>query len=254
MTSIVIAFFALLLLGFPIAFIMLAICQFACLAILNINPTAVIQQAFSGLNSFTILAVPFFIISGNIAANGGTAGSLINVMRKLFGKLPGGLGIAAVAASAFFAAITGSSMACIVAVGAMMLPHMKEEKYPDEMAIGIVNSAGSLGILIPPSIPMVTLSVVMGVSVADTFAAGLMPGILLALVWCVYIGLVCKKQGIPLPEFRQKSFEYGFKDFLKDIPAVGIVHLTHNDVMRHELVQQIVQAYDAYFRKGKESN
>lgn len=220
MTSIVIAFFALLLLGFPIAFIMLAICQFACLAILNINPTAVIQQAFSGLNSFTILAVPFFIISGNIAANGGTAGSLINVMRKLFGKLPGGLGIAAVAASAFFAAITGSSMACIVAVGAMMLPHMKEEKYPDEMAIGIVNSAGSLGILIPPSIPMVTLSVVMGVSVADTFAAGLLPGILLALVWCVYIGLVCKKQGIPLPEFRQKSFEYGFKDFLKDIPAV----------------------------------
>lgn len=220
MTLIVAAFFGLLLLGFPIAFIMLAICMFACLAILNINPTAVIQQAYSGLNSFTILAVPFFIISGNIAAKGGTASSLINVMRKLFGKLPGGLGICAVAASAFFAAITGSSMACIVAVGAMMLPHMAEEQYPEEMSIGIVNSAGSLGILIPPSIPMVTLSVVMGVSVADTFAAGLLPGLILALVWCLYIGIICYKKGIPLPEFRQRAYDYGFRDFLKDLPAV----------------------------------
>jgi C4-dicarboxylate transporter DctM subunit len=220
MSTIVVVFFGLLLLGFPIAFVMLAVCMFACLAILNINPTAVIQQAYSGLNSFTILAVPFFIISGNIAANGGTASSLINVMRKLFGKLPGGLGICAVAASAFFAAITGSSMACIVAVGAMMLPHMAEEKYPEEMAIGIVNSAGALGILIPPSIPMVSLSVVMGVSVADTFAAGLIPGLLLALVWCLYIGFICRKKGIPLPEFRQKSYEYSFKDFVKDLPAV----------------------------------
>lgn len=220
MSTIVVVFFGLLLLGFPIAFVMLAVCMFACLAILNINPTAVIQQAYSGLNSFTILAVPFFIISGNIAANGGTAGSLINVMRKLFGKLPGGLGICAVAASAFFAAITGSSMACIVAVGAMMLPHMAEEKYPEEMAVGIVNSAGSLGILIPPSIPMVSLSVVMGVSVADTFAAGLIPGILLALAWCLYIGFICQKKGIPLPEFRQKSYEYGLKDLVKDLPAV----------------------------------
>lgn len=220
MSTIVIAFFGLLLLGFPIAFIMLGVCMFACLAVLNINPTAVIQQAFSGLNSFTILAVPFFIISGNIAANGGTAGSLINVMRKLFGRLPGGLGICAVAASAFFAAITGSSMACIVAVGAMMLPYMAEEKYPEEMAIGIVNSAGSLGILIPPSIPMVTLSVVMGVSVADTFAAGLMPGLILALVWCLYITFVCHRKGIPLPEFRQKSYDYGFRDLLKDLPAL----------------------------------
>ena len=114
MGTIVIAFFGLLLLGFPIAFVMLAICIFACLAIISVNPTAVIQQAFSGLNSYTILAVPFFIISGNIAANGGTAQSLINVMRKIFGKLPGGLGICAVAASAFFAAITGSSMACMI--------------------------------------------------------------------------------------------------------------------------------------------
>ena len=220
MGTIVIAFFGLLLLGFPIAFVMLAICIFACLAIISVNPTAVIQQAFSGLNSYTILAVPFFIISGNIAANGGTAQSLINVMRKIFGKLPGGLGICAVAASAFFAAITGSSMACIVAVGAMMLPHMKEEQYPDEMSIGIVNSAGSLGILIPPSIPMVTLSVVMGVSVADTFAAGLMPGLILALIWCLYIGFICRKKGIPLPEFRQKAYDYSFKDLVKDLPAL----------------------------------
>ena len=97
---------------------------------------------------------------------------------------------------------------------------MLEEGYPSDMAIGVVNSAGSLGILIPPSIPMVTLSVVMGVSVADTFAAGLIPGLLLAGAWAVYVCFTCKKKGIPNAEFRKKTFEYGLKDFVKDLPAV----------------------------------
>lgn len=220
MSLFVTIFMILLLLGFPIAFVMLATCIFACLAIMGVNPTAVIQQTFSGLNSFTIMAVPFFIISGSIASNGGTAQSLVNVMRKIFGRLPGGLGISAIMASAFFAAITGSSMACIVAVGALMIPSMLEEGYPDDMAIGVVNSAGSLGILIPPSIPMVTLSVVMGVSVAETFSAGVIPGIMLAVAWSAYVCVVCKKKGIPSKEFQQKTFDYGLKDFVKDLPAV----------------------------------
>ena len=220
MSVIIMGFMILLMLGFPIAFVMLAVTIFGSQFIMGTNPTAIIQQAFSGLNSYTILAVPFFIISGSIASNGGTARSLVNVMRKAFGRLPGGLGIAAIMASAFFAAITGSSMACIVAVGALMIPYMLEEGYPSDMAIGVVNSAGSLGILIPPSIPMVTLSVVMGVSVADTFAAGLIPGLLLAGAWAVYVCFTCKKKGIPNAEFRKKTFEYGFKDFVKDLPAV----------------------------------
>lgn len=220
MSVIIMGFMILLMLGFPIAFVMLAVTIFGSQFIMGTNPTAIIQQAFSGLNSYTILAVPFFIISGSIASNGGTARSLVNVMRKAFGRLPGGLGIAAIMASAFFAAITGSSMACIVAVGALMIPYMLEEGYPSDMAIGVVNSAGSLGILIPPSIPMVTLSVVMGVSVADTFAAGLIPGLLLAGAWAVYVCFTCKKKGIPNAEFRKKTFEYGLKDFVKDLPAV----------------------------------
>lgn len=220
MSVIIMGFMILLMLGFPIAFVMLAVTIFGSQFIMGTNPTAIIQQAFSGLNSYTILAVPFFIISGSIASNGGTARSLVNVMRKAFGRLPGGLGIAAIMASAFFAAITGSSMACIVAVGALMIPYMLEEGYPSDMAVGVVNSAGSLGILIPPSIPMVTLSVVMGVSVADTFAAGLIPGLLLAAAWAVYVCFTCKKKGIPNAEFQKKTFEYGLKDFVKDLPAV----------------------------------
>lgn len=214
-------FAALLVLGFPIAFVMLASCIIACLISMGgVDPTAVIQQTFSGLNSFTIMAVPFFIISGNIASKGGTAQSLVNVMRKIFGRLPGGLAISAIMASAFFAAISGSSIACIVAVGALMMPSMLEEGYPEDMAIGVINSSGSLGILIPPSIPMVTLSVVMGVSVADTFSAGLIPGLLLAISWSAYVCYVSSKKGIPNEEFRQKAFNYGLRDFVKDLPAV----------------------------------
>ena len=115
MSVIIMGFMILLMLGFPIAFVMLAVTIFGSQFIMGTNPTAIIQQAFSGLNSYTILAVPFFIISGSIASNGGTARSLVNVMRKAFGRLPGGLGIAAIMASAFFAAITGTTLATIVA-------------------------------------------------------------------------------------------------------------------------------------------
>lgn len=217
-------FFLFLFLGFPIALILLAISVIGASFFLGINPSIVIQQMFNGLSSFTIIAVPFFMISGGIASRGGTARSLINVMNKLFGRLPGGLGISTIFACAFFAAISGSSLATIVALGTLMIPTLIEHGYPENMSIGIINSAGSLGILIPPSLPMVTLSVSMGLSVSKVFAAGMMPGIFLAIVWSVYVALTCKRKGYPrLPEQTgetKKEEKYGLREFLKDVPAL----------------------------------
>ncbi|MGI5966725.1 MULTISPECIES: TRAP transporter large permease [Anaerotruncus] len=219
MAWLMLLFFVFLFLGFPIAFILLAVSLIGAIFLLNNNPQIVVQMMFNGMNSYTILAVPFFIISGGIAARGGTAKSLINVMKKVFGKLPGGLGIATIFACTFFAAISGSSLATIVALGTLMIPTLIGEGYDPEMATGIVNSAGSLGILIPPSVPMVTMSVAMGLSVAKLFAAGFLPGIILAIIWSVYVAITCKRTGVGTKKTEEKE-RYGFKEFLKDVPAL----------------------------------
>ena len=214
------AFFLLLFLGVPISFVMLTVALMGTSLVLNISPLIVVQQMFNGLNTYTILAVPFFIISGGIASRGGTAQSLINVMKKAFGRLPGGLGIASIFACAFFAAISGSSIATIVALGTLLIPTLTKNGYPKEMAAGMINSAGSLGILIPPSLPMVTMSVAMGLSVAKLFAAGFLPGLFLAVVWSIYVCIKCKVKGIPSEEFVVQEERYGFREFLKDVPAL----------------------------------
>lgn len=155
-------FFVLLLLGVPIAFVLLVTALVGAVGMLDVNAQIIVQSLFNQLNSYTILAVPFFIVSGGIAARGGTAKSLINFFKHLLGWLPGGLAVATIATCAFFAAISGSSLATIIAVGSLMIPTLIDEGYPEGMAVGLINSAGSLGILIPPSIPMVTICVAMG--------------------------------------------------------------------------------------------
>lgn len=214
-------FFILLFLGVPIAFVLLTTGVIGAVAMMDVNAQIIVQSLFNYLNSYTILAVPFFIVSGGIAARGGTAKSLINVFKHLLGWLPGGLAIATIATCAFFAAISGSSLATIIAVGSLMIPTLVDEGYPEDMAIGLVNSAGSLGILIPPSIPMVTICVAMDASVGQMFSAGFMPGILLAVVWCVYVGIKCRAQRIAyVPRSERRKEPYSLRAFLYDLPAL----------------------------------
>lgn len=219
MGIIVALFFVLLILGFPIAFILIIAAGYGVIDLCGVDPVIIIQQMFNGLNSFTLLAVPFFIIAGGIAAKGGTAKSLITVMRAVFGRFPGGLGIATVFTCAFFAAISGSSLATIVAIGSLMIPTLADEGYPYDMGVGIITSAGSLGILIPPSVPMVSMCVAMGLSVAELFSAGFVPGIFLAVVWGAYIAAQCKAKGIPGPEYQVKN-KVDKKELIRAIPAL----------------------------------
>jgi C4-dicarboxylate transporter DctM subunit len=193
LSTVLAAFFALLIFGMPISLVVLAVASIGIVIFGGVQPIILIQQLFNGLDRFIILAVPFFIMSGAVAAEGDIAKRIVNVMNVFFGRIPGGLGIATVFSCAFFGAITGSSMATVVAIGSVMLPSLIKHGYPKSMATGIITTAGSLGVLIPPSIPMVILCVTMETSIGEQFLAGFLPGLLIAAGWSFYIAIMCKK-------------------------------------------------------------
>ena len=216
--AVIIGFFVLLILGVPIYAVVMMCAAGGVALYTNTDLVVISQQLFTGLDSTTLLAVPFFIVAGSIASRGKTSENLIKCMNVIFGRLPGGPVIATIATCAFFAAISGSSMATVVAVGTLMIPALKKAGYPELMNVGAVCSGGSLGILIPPSAPMVMFCVAMGTSVGKQFMAGFVPGILLALVWCIYVFIRCsvKKLGTPV----RYSAKEAVKIFVEGIPAL----------------------------------
>ena len=191
-----IAFFVLLIIGVPVAHVVLGAAAVGILAG-GTDGVLLAQQTVLGMNSYVILCVPFFIISGDLAAKGQTSQKLVNAINALMGHLPGGLGIATIFACALFGAITGSSIACVVAIGALMLPKLLEAGYPKLLSVGIITTAGTLGVMIPPSVPMLQISVAMGVSVAEGFLSGVIPGILCAILMSAYVFFRAKKLNLP---------------------------------------------------------
>lgn len=204
--SVIVAFFGLLIIGVPIAHVVLGAAGIGCL-MTGTTGTILAQQTVLGMNSYVMLAVPFFILSGDLAAKGQTSQRLVNAINAFLGHLPGGLGIATIFACAIFGAITGSSIACVVAIGALMLPKLKENGYPLLLSLGIITTGGTLGVMIPPSIPMLQIAIAMGTSVGKQFTAGFIPGILTAAIMSVYVVIYAKRTGIPRTSripFRQR--------------------------------------------------
>ncbi len=142
--------------------------------------TLVAQRMVTSVDSFPLLAVPFFILAGNLMQQGGLSRRLIDFISSLVGTLAGGLALAAVLTCMFFAAISGSSAATAAAVGAVLIPAMQEKGYAKEFSSAVVASSGEMGVIIPPSIPMILYGVLASVSIADMFLAGIVPGILVA--------------------------------------------------------------------------
>lgn len=198
-TSTMTTFFVLLLMGVPVAHVVLGA---AALGVLlgGKNGTIIAQQLFLGCNSFLLLAVPFFIISGDLAAKGKTSEKIVSVVNCFLGRLPGGLGVATIFASALFGAITGSSIACVVAIGALMMPKLLENDYPKVLVLGIITVAGTLGVMIPPSIPMLQQAVAMNLSAGEMFTAGFIPGLITAGMMSVYVVHYAAKHDIPRGE------------------------------------------------------
>jgi C4-dicarboxylate transporter DctM subunit len=193
MTVVFICFFVFLLLGMPIALVLGGATAVYLVFIAHIPVTSLIQQLFNGLDNFVLLGVPFFILAGNIMAEGAISDRLVGVMKLFVGRLTGGMAMASVMACMFFAAISGSSPATVIAIGSIMMPALIKEGYGERFSIGLLTSAGSLGILIPPSIPMILYALVMNVSVAEIFMAGFLPGIFIGGALMTYSFFMAKK-------------------------------------------------------------
>jgi len=179
----------------PIALVMGATTAIYLIFIAHTPVTSLIQQLFNGLDNFVLLGVPFFILAGNIMAEGAISNRLVGVMRLFVGRFTGGLAMASVLGCMFFAAISGSSPATVIAIGGIMMPALIKDGYGERFSIGLLTSAGSLGILIPPSIPMILYALVMNVSVAELFLAGFLPGIFIGGALILYSVTMAKKEG-----------------------------------------------------------
>src|SRR6187397_3560740 len=172
---------ALMLTGMPIS-IALGLTVLSFLFVMtNVPIEAVALKLFTGIESFEIMAIPFFILAGNFLTHGGVARRMIRFAASLIGHWYGGLGLAGVMACALFAAVSGSSPATVVAIGSLILPAMVAQGFPARFGAGVIATSGALGILIPPSIVMVLYAVATNTSVGALFIAGIVPGIALAM-------------------------------------------------------------------------
>ncbi|WP_163580823.1 TRAP transporter large permease [Gracilibacillus saliphilus] len=222
-------FIALLLIGAPIA-IAIGIASFVAMYQQGISIDVFARTLFSGIDSFTLMAIPFFIFAGDLMLSGGTSKRIIDFARKLVGWTTGGLPIAGVMSSMLFAALSGSSPATVAAIGGVMIPSLREADYSRNFSVGLMTAAGSLGIIIPPSITLLVYGSAAEVSIGDLFIAGIMPGVFIGLVLIVVSYLIAKKQGHQ-PEKRVsfgeliRSFLNAFLGILLPVIVLGGIYI-----------------------------
>jgi len=185
----------LVLLGMPIAFA-IGFASMCCLVSGGYQMTIMPQKLFSGLDSFALLAIPYFILAGNIMGQGGITKKILDFASAAFGWLKGSLAIITVVASAIFAALTGSGIATVSGIGGITIPAMKDEGYETEFAAAVASNAAILGPLIPPSIFMIVYGTSAEVDVTTLFKGGLLPGILLAILLMVYCHWYAKRHNM----------------------------------------------------------
>ncbi|BCO26472.1 C4-dicarboxylate TRAP transporter large permease protein DctM [Rhodoferax lithotrophicus] len=188
---------ALMLTGMPIS-ISLGLTVLSFLYLFTQVPIeSVALKLFTGIEKFEIMAIPFFILAGNFLTHGGVARRMIHFATSMVGHFYGGLGLAGVLACALFAAISGSSPATVVAIGSILLPAMVKAGYPMKFGAGVVTTAGGLGILIPPSIAMIIYAVATNSSIGALFMAGVIPGLLLAVLLGLTTWHIARKNNYP---------------------------------------------------------
>jgi len=182
--------FVLLALGLALTlpmFIVLTGTAFIAFAATTPIPLSILpQRVFAGLESFPLMAIPFFIFAANIMGKGGLSARLINFIQMLVGHLPGGIGMTVVVTCALFGAITGSSASTIVAVGGILYPALIQAGYPERFALGVVTSSALLGMIIPPSNAMIVYGAVANASIGALFMSGIGAGLVFGLIYCAY--------------------------------------------------------------------
>jgi tripartite ATP-independent transporter DctM subunit len=196
------SFTVLMLIGTPIAFC-LGISSLATVVYMGLPPLVVFQRMNSGMSVFSMLAIPFFIYSGDLMVRGGIAGRIVAFAASIVGHLRGGLGQVNILTSTLFGGISGSAVAEAAAVGGLMIPQMKARGYGADYAVNVTSMAALIALLLPPSHNMIIYSISAGgkISIADLFTAGVIPGLLFAAVLMVTAYIVASRRGYPTEPF-----------------------------------------------------
>ena len=214
-------FAVLLIIGVPVA-IALGCATMATIVFspdITITTTVIAQRLFGGLESTSLMAIAFFVLAGNLMTKGGISRRLVDLANSMVGGVRGGMSLALVLASAFFAALSGSAPATVIAIGSMLYADMVRIGYPKERTAGLLVVAGGLGPVIPPSIIMVVYATMTGASVGDMFKSGMFIGIAIMVVLMIIVMYLAQKEKWPKSDKRITGREF-FHNFLKAIPAL----------------------------------
>jgi tripartite ATP-independent transporter DctM subunit len=224
-----VSFCVLLLLRFPVA-LTLVLSSLATVYYLQIPVVVIAQQTLQGINAFSLLAIPFFIMTGQLLGAGGLANRIVEFANVFVGRLPGGLSVVNSVACMIFGNLSGSAVADTSAIGSVMIPIMKKKGYPPEYAVGVTISSAIQGVVVPPShnlvlYSIVAASVVGGISVSKLFLAGIIPGFMLLITLCLVGVIICIKRGYPKgdPVDRKRVPSIILHGFLSLTPAVIIL-------------------------------
>jgi C4-dicarboxylate transporter DctM subunit len=211
----------LMLTGIPVSIALgLTVLMFMYL-LTHVPVEAVALKLFSGIEKFEIMAIPLFILAGNFLTHGGVAKRMIAFATSLIGHWHGGLALAGIIACAMFALVCGSSVATVVAIGSIILPAMVKQGYPKAFGAGVIITAGSLGILMLPSIPKVIYAISTNTSIGALFLAGLFPGILLTVMLCSTTWVIAKKNNYP--RMRKATWGQRWTAFRKSVWGLMLV-------------------------------
>ncbi len=189
------SFIGFLLLGVPIIVALGLSCMVSVLITGAADISVLVQNMFNAGNSFALMAVPFFILAGNIMSEGGVSRRLVNLAGAFFGRMSGGLALVATVASTFFGALSGSAPATTAAIGGVMIKPMVEKGYDKNFAGAVVAASGTIGLIIPPSLTMVLYGVSTGVSIGALFLGGIIPGIIICIALMIVEYIISVKRG-----------------------------------------------------------
>ncbi|MDD2568149.1 MAG: TRAP transporter large permease [Clostridia bacterium] len=209
------AFFILMLLSVPIGYAIGIATLIGILTTSSLPLIAIIQNSITGVDSFPLMAVPFFMLAGNLMSTGGIAKRIVDFANILFGKITGGLAIVSTVSCMFYAALSGSAIATTSGVGSFMIPAMEKHGYDKGFAASITAAAGSIGVIIPPSIPFVIYGVTVQSSIGDLFIAGVIPGIMMGIALIIVAYFYSKAHGYKAIKFEKKiTFKDVWKSFI----------------------------------------
>lgn len=217
-----IVFFGFLFLGLPIA-ITLGISSATYLIIMDIPLTVIPQKMYAGMDSFVLLCVPGFILAGNLMNRGNITEQIINLSNAMVGHIRGGLGLANVAGSMLFGGVSGTAVADTASIGGVMIPGMTKAGYDAPFSAAVTAASSTIGPIIPPSVPMIIVGTLTGISVGQMFLAGAIPGIMLGIGMMITVYILAVKRNYPKEE--KVSFRTLMLEMKKSSWAVSLTLL-----------------------------